>query len=225
MASREPKSTTGDWARTALPFVPVVGGLLSGLWSSYEASKNRKFQERMSSTAHQREMEDMRRAGLNPMLSARGGGSSTPSGAEGQAPDLSNSALAALRLRSEIGLIQSQARREDATASYTNAQQRDLETQAASGRYAKLSDEARLAEMSVREKQLELDQLKDQLAAELRGKVASARQSEALAILNELARPGAENTAELERELRKLAPGFGGTGLRYLLELVRSLRR
>lgn len=53
---------------------------------SYDANrklqqKQMKWQEKMSNTAHQREIKDLRQAGLNPILSGLGGtGASTPSG-------------------------------------------------------------------------------------------------------------------------------------------------
>ena len=52
-------------------------------YNSAEAAKNRAWQEQMSNTAYQRAVEDMRKAGINPILAYQQGGASTPGGSQG----------------------------------------------------------------------------------------------------------------------------------------------
>jgi len=81
------------------------------------AETQMRFQENMSNTAHQREIADLKAAGLNPILSATGGGgASAPSGAVGTASapsatapvtgsmlsDSVNSGLSAMQLAQSI---------------------------------------------------------------------------------------------------------------------------
>lgn len=52
-------------------------------YNSAEALANREWQEHMSNTSYQRAVEDMRKAGLNPILAFANGGASTPGGSAG----------------------------------------------------------------------------------------------------------------------------------------------
>lgn len=97
-----------------------------------QAQLNRDFQERMSDTAYQRTVADMKKAGINPMLATQMGGASTPLGntatMQNPAQGMSGSAGRAADAFNDMANSVTQRKAQLAQAALTDAQAEQVRT-------------------------------------------------------------------------------------------------
>lgn len=90
--------------------IGLFGTMLGNQQSEKNANRQMDFQRELSNTSHAREVEDLKKAGLNPILSALGAGASTPNGAQATvndyAPGISKGVETAIGIKTQNKQLQ-----------------------------------------------------------------------------------------------------------------------
>jgi len=165
------------------------------------ARENRDWQERMANTAHQREIDDLKKAGLNPILSGSGGsGASTPSGsvATMNAAKMENalgagvsSAMQSANLAKDLSMAESQ-KALNASAIDLQATQKNVNTATAMKTFADVD----VSLLTRDQKSIQNQTLETQLAvaqAQSKAELIKAKQDEKFAVYDSI-QQRAQNT-------------------------------
>lgn len=185
-----------------VPAISAGAAILTNAW-----------QARRADTAHQREVRDLKKAGLNPALSAMGGRGAEVGALTDPGEKAVSSALAVQRMKAEIGLIEDQAL-------LTRTQAGDIQQGWQAGKWDVMRAQLEGQRLSNEERRRLLDMVVPQARAEIESRLSGARAARASAALDEAARTGALNEEEFQRMI-----GEAGPALRFLIFLLRGVRR
>lgn len=253
-------SSLGELAGTFLG-VPGVGSLVGSALDGWDSSNDQgkannqniglareqmAFQERMSSTSYQRAVEDMQKAGLNPMLAYAQGGASTPSGSLAhvepkapvgaasalQAANTSAAVMQAMQSRAQTDLLTAQAektRQESVGAQVNSAtawaklEQILQDTSTSWSHKRKLDAGADVDEIMAKLRDLDLKANTQTFSADVARRKAQSGQDISKEKLLELEIPRARNEAKFQGDFGKMNPYL--RQMLLILQGVTSARR
>lgn len=110
----------------AQPIIGAVTGHQANQAADRAANRQNDFQREMSNTAHQRQVKDLRAAGLNPILSAMGSGASTPQGAQPNITSLGEGISSGANTGIAMKQMQADLKLKEATTHNTNDSSRKV---------------------------------------------------------------------------------------------------